>query len=395
MIEKLFCANQELHEEVVNAVLQKQYQFNDSEDSLGRFADIVVKLATHQQTDTPQVTKPWVSVFAADHGVAEEGVSDFPQEMTAQWSESICKGEASINALAQYSKLDIEVIDVGLASDISSHAILEVAKVGQATQNFVKRPAMTQEQMLQAMEAGIAAVERAKDSGVDLFIAGELGVANTTSAIAMVSVLSGKAPIELMAMGRSRVLRRERDKAELIERAIELHKEHLNSPLRIMQHLGGFETAALCGAYIRAAQLGMTIVVDGFMSTVAAWLADLVSRNDQLLHCKSVDMMMDLGQFSVPETLFCICGTCPRLVEWCFFSHQSSVNVHEWVLEILAVDPLMKFEIKTGQAFGAAMAVPLLQQACFVHSYLAKFDSEEEESSKRGYELHDQPPFIH
>ncbi|WEJ61759.1 nicotinate-nucleotide--dimethylbenzimidazole phosphoribosyltransferase [Thiomicrorhabdus lithotrophica] len=373
MIERLFCAHQELNDEAINAVIQKQYEFNSPEDSLGRIAEIVVKLASHQKTINPQVKKPWLSVFVADHGIAVEGVSDFSQEMTAKWSESICKGEAAISGLASFSKLEVDVVDVGLIGNLSSNDSLSVSKIGQGTQNFSKKPAMSQEEMLRAIEVGMQTAEKAKTAGSDLFIAGELGVANTTSAIAMVSVLSGKTPIELMEIGRTRVMRSERDKAELIEKAIDLHKEKLTSPLRILQHLGGFETAALCGAYIRAAQLGMTIIVDGFMSTVAVWLADLVSRNDQLMHCKSVDMMMDLGQFSVPETMFCICGTCPRLVEWCFFSHKSAVNIHGLVLEILAVDPMLTFDMKLGQGTGAVMVLPLLEQACAVHNHLAQF----------------------
>lgn len=393
MIERLFCANQELSDEAISSVIQKQYAFNSPEDSLGRISEIVVKLASHQQTISPQVKKPWLSVFIADHGIAEEDVSDFSQEMTAKWSESICKGEAAINALADYSKLDLEVVDVGLINDLPNHESLTVAKISQGTQNFSKKSAMTQNQMLKAMEVGMVAAENAKAAGADLFIAGELGVANTTSGIAMVSVLSGKTPIELMEIGRTRVMRSERDKADLIERAIALHKEKLTSPLRILQHLGGFETAALCGAYIRAAQLGMTIVVDGFMSTIAVWLADLVSRNDQLMHCKSVDMMMDLGQFSVPETMFCICGNCPRLVEWCFFSHKSVVNVHGLVLEILAIDPMLTFDMRMGQGTGAVMVLPLLEQACTVHNHLSQFIIEDEKLESAD-ELQDNCPFF-
>lgn len=393
MIERLFCANQELNDEAISAVIQKQYAFNSPEDSLGRIAEIVVKLASHQQTVNPQVNKPWVSVFIGDHGIAEDGVSDFSQAMTARWAEAICKGEAAINALANYSNLRLEVVDVGLKSDLLNYDSLTVSKVRQGTHNFSKQAAMTQEEMLRAIEVGMTTAEKAKEAGSDLFIAGELGVANTTSAIAMVSVLSGKTPIELMEVGRNRVMRSERDKAELIEQAIELHREKLTSPLRILQHLGGFETAALCGAYIRAAQLGMTMVVDGFMSTVAVWLADLVSRNDQLMHCKSVDMMMDLGQFSVPETMFCICGTCPRLVEWCFFSHKSAVNIHGLVLEILAVDAMLTFDMKLGQGTGAVMVLPLLEQACVVHNHLSQFVTEDENAQTPG-ESQDNCPFF-
>lgn len=216
----------------------------------------------------------------------------------------------------------------------------------------------------------MAAAERAKEAGADLFVSGEIGVANTTSALAMTAVLSGKPVMELLEIGTKRVMRSERHKAELIEKAIQLHQASLNSPLRILQHLGGYEAAALCGAYIRCAQLGITVVVDGLMATVAAWIADLVSRNDQLLNCESTEQMMDLGKYSVPETLFCICGNCPRLVEWCFFSHQSEERFHALILEILAVDPILQFDMKLGQASGALLAVPLLKQACAAHAHL-------------------------
>jgi len=373
MIEKLFCANQEFNDEAIAAVLEKQYQFAIPEGSLGRLQDMAVRLASHQCSPTPQINKPWVSLFASDHGVFAEDVSESPQEMTAQWVQTFCEGKSAINAMADFSNMSVEMVDVGVVSELAEQPNLLQSKIAAGTQNFTKQAAMSQEQLIQAMEIGMAAAERAKESGADLFISGEVGVANTTSAIAMMSVLSGKEAEELLIMGHSRLMRSDRHKAELIKQALELHKKALTSPLRILQVLGGFETAALCGAYIRCAQLGLTVVVDGFMASVAAWIADLVSRNDQLMHCKSVEMMMDLGKYSVPETLFCICGNCPRLVEWCFFSHQSAENMHELLLEILAVDPIVKFDMRLGLGTGAALVVPIIQQACAVQNHLAKF----------------------
>lgn len=375
MIERLFCANQELNDEAIAKAIEKQYKFDIPGDSMGRLTEIVVKLASHQESAVPQISKPWASIFAADHGVAVEGVSDSPQEKTRQWVENICKGESLVNALVKTDSVQLETIDVGMVSELS-HENLSINRVASGTQNFTKQPAMTQQQMFEAIMVGVEAAERAKEAGSDLFIGGELGVANTTSAIAMVSVLSGKDALELVSIGRERVMRSQKAQAELIQSAIDLHKEQLTSPLRVLQYLGGFETAALCGAYIRSAQLGMSVVVDGFMATVAAWVADLVSRNDQLLHCKSEEMFMDLGQYSVPETMFCICGTCPRLVEWCFFSHLSAVNVHKLVLEILAVDPLIQFDMRVGQASGAVLVIPMLNQACEAHKHLSQYVEE-------------------
>lgn len=366
MIEKLFCANKGFDEQAMAAVYEQLTAATMAEDSLGRLQETAVRLAAHQGVTQPTINKPWLSVFAADHGVYAEDVSDFPQAMTAQWVEAFCKGNSITNHLASYSQASLELINVGAATDLPACEIVNDQKIANGTANFTKQPAMSTEQLISAMEIGIATAERAKQAGADVFIGGSIAVANKPSALAMIAVLSGKTPLELVGMGRKRVMSSDRAVAEVIENAINLHQQQLTSPLRILQHLGGFETAALCGAYIRCAQLGMTIMVDGLMASVAAWIADMVSRNDQLIDCESVDVMMDLGRFSVPETMFCICGTCPRLLEWCFFAHQSAEPVHALVLEILAVEPMLKFEIGFGQGVGAVLAIPLMQQACCV-----------------------------
>ena len=375
MIERLFCANQEVSEEAIEAFLERQANLIKPQGTLGKVDEMAMRLASHQQTAEPCINKSWITIFAADHGIAQEDdLSEYPQDMTDQWVSDICKGKSAINVLAQFSNAELQIVDVGLITKQPNHDGLENKKIALGTANFAKQPAMSQEQLLNAILVGANAVEVAKEQGADLFIGGELGVANTTSAIAMIAVLSGQNPLELLGRGKKRVMRQDRERAAFIQNAITLHQAELTSPLRVLQYLGGFETAALCGAYIRAAQLGITIVVDGLMATTAAWIADLVSRNDQLLHCKSVEMMMDLGRFSIPETLFCICGNCPRLVEWCFFAHQSSENIHEWVLEILAVDAILHFDMHLGQATGAAMVIPLIQQACALNKEIAQLE---------------------
>ena len=391
MIETLFTANQELHDETISKVLEQQYQTGNTEGAMGRVDEIVLKLASHQQNVCPSINKPWVAIFAGDHGVVVEEVSEFEQSQTAEWVKALSEGLSASNALINAQQIPFEIINVGLKTEAVKSQCLVDAKVASGTFNFVNQAAMSQAQMIEAMEAGIAAAERAKEQGADLFISGEVGVANTTSALAMAAVMSGKPVIELLQIGRERVMRSDRHRAEVIDKAIALHKEQLTSPLKILQHLGGYETAALCGAYIRCAQLGLTVVVDGVMSTVAAWIADMVSRNDQLFHCKSIEQMMDLGQYSVPETLFCICGTCPRLVEWCFFAHQSAENFHSLVLEILAVDPILLFDMKLGQASGALLTLPLLKQACLINQHLVNHIDESRLSNNN--EQVDECPF--
>ncbi len=385
MIETLFQANQDFNEEIITPVLEKQFYSTYPEGSLGRVQEMIIRLASQQGSDTPKIHKPWLALFACDHGIASEATAEQPQSMTAAWTEKLLRGQAATNVLVKTNQLNLEVIDVGLVRELNS-VDSEVdfinAKVAPATQDFTQVAAMSQDQLIQAMEVGMKSAERAHAQGSTLFLTGEIGVANEVSALAMVAVLSGKAPLELMEIGREMVMRSDKAIAEQVSTAIELHRAQLTSPLRILQYLGGFETAALCGAYIRCAQLGMTVVVDGYMSTVAAWIADMVSRNDQLMHCKSVEMMMDLGQFSVPETMFCICGNCPRLVEWCFFSQNTANKVQGFVLEILAVDALLDFDMSLGQGLGSALVVPLLRQACDVQQQLAAFTEVPQEDSE-------------
>lgn len=374
-MQRFFCANQELDESVIEAAYLHQQQLTKPEGALGRLEEIAVRLASHQRTAHPEIKKPWISVFAADHGIAQEGVSAFPQVVTQEMVKNFSRGGAAVTVLAQFAKAEFEVVDVGVLEDVSPLPNLLSARVAAGTQNFVKQPAMSESELFAAMQVGADAVERANASGADLFIAGEMGIGNTTSATAMTALLSGKSVGELTGEGTGISFRQKKHKTQIIEQAIALHQAQLTSPLRVLQYLGGFEIAAMTGAYIRCAQLGMTAVVDGLIASVAAWVGDFVSRNDQLANCPSEEKIWDLGKYSMPETLFCTCGSCPRLVDWCFFAHQSAEPAHQVILEALGVEPLLNFEMRLGEASGAALVIPLLQQACALHNQMATFES--------------------
>ncbi|CAN8140236.1 Nicotinate-nucleotide--dimethylbenzimidazole phosphoribosyltransferase [uncultured Thiomicrorhabdus sp.] len=353
----------------------RQMQLTKPEGSLGILEEIVVRLAGMQATANPKIEKPWISVFAADHGIAGEGVSAYPQVVTQEMVKNFCNGGAAINVLANFAKADFEVIDVGVINDLAPLPHLVSARIAAGTENFLHQAAMSQEQMLQALQIGADAVDRAKNSNADLFICGEMGIGNTTAATAIAAVLSGKPVSELVGEGTGISFRQKKQKAEFIEQAIMKHQAQLTSPLRVLQILGGFEIAAMTGAYLRGAQIGMPMVVDGLIASVAAWVADFIARNDQLANCDSIEKMMELGKYSIPETLFCTCGSLPRITEWCFFAHQSAEPAHEMILEALGGTPLLQFEMRLGEASGAALVIPLLQQACALHNQMATFDS--------------------
>lgn len=364
-------------EQIQHAAYARQMQLTKPEGSLGMLEEIVVRLAGMQGTVNPQIHKPWISVFAADHGIAGEGVSAFPQVVTQEMVKNFSNGGAAISVLAHFSKAEFEVVDVGVLNDLAPLEHLVSARVAAGTKNFLEKPAMTQEQMLQALQVGSDAVDRAKESGADLFICGEMGIGNTTSATAIAAVLSGKSPKNLVGEGTGIGFRQKKQKAELIAKAIQTHQAQLTSPLRVLQILGGFEIAAMTGAYLRGAQIGMPMVVDGLIASVAAWIADFVARNDQLANCESIEQMIEQGKYSIPETLFCTCGSLPRISEWCFFGHQSAEPAHETILEALGGTPLLQFGMRLGEASGAALVIPLLQQACALHNQMATFEQAE------------------
>lgn len=372
--EEFFCANQELDEESMGAAYLHQQQLTKPEGALGRLEEIALRLASHQKTANPDIKQPWISVFAADHGIAAENVSAFPQVVTQEMVKNFSRGGAAISVLAKFANARFEVVDVGVLEDLAPLEHLVSDRVAAGTQNFAKQAAMSEQQLFAAMLVGAKAVERAKAAGADLFIAGEMGIANTTSSTAMTAILSGKSVAELVGEGTGIGFRQKKHKQEVIEQAIALHEAQLTSPLRVLQYLGGFEIAAMTGAYIRCAQLGMTAVVDGVIASVAAWVGDYISRNDQLKNCAALEKVWNLGKYSMPETLFCTCGSCPRLVDWCFFAHKSVEPAHEVILEALGVEPLLNFEMRLGEASGAALVIPLLQQACALHNQMATFE---------------------
>jgi len=378
MVEKLFCANKTLDESSIEAAMRQQYLLAKPEASLGKLEGIAIQLSGQQASVTPKVQSPFVTVFLSDHGIQVEDISENPPSMALNAIQQMEKGNAAFSVLAKQHQAQVDLVNVGLVTDVDASLPVTQSVIAKGTQHFVEHPAMTQSQMIDAIMVGVNAAEKAHSAGSDLFIAGEIAVGNTTSAIAMVSILSGKTPEELLSMGKTRLFRSEKRKADMINQAINQHQANLTSPLKVLQHLGGFETAAMCGAYLRCAQLGITILVDGLMASTAAWIADLVSRNDQLVECQSVEDMMLLGQYSVPETMFCICGDCPRLLEWCFFGHQSEIAAHALVLDILAREPLLTLEMKLGQATGALVALPILHQACLLHNEMAQNEAPDE-----------------
>jgi len=320
--------------------LYKQSQLTKPQGSLGVLEDIATRLAAMQKTESPSIERVWVSIFAADHGIAEEGVSAFPQIVTTEMVKNFVNEGAAVNVLSRFVCAQFEVVDVGLLKAVELDGIV-VERAGHGTANFAKQAAMTETQLNAALLVGKRAVKRAIEQNTQLFIAGEMGIANTSSATAIAMALTGLTAEQLTGAGTGLAAHAILHKSQVIQKALNLHQQELKTPLKILQYLGGFEIAALVGAYIYAAQKGLPILIDGFISSVAALLA--VNINSQIQ-------------------------------SWLFYAHQSQEKGHRLVLEHLQARALLDLNMRLGEGSGAVIAVPLLQMACKLHNEMATFE---------------------
>jgi len=322
------------------AALSHQKQLTKPLGALGELENIAVRLAAMQASNKPSIDKVWISLFAADHGIANANVSAFPQAVTAEMVKNFVRGGAAISVLAQLYQAQLEIIDVGVASDLSKLTIIH-QKIAYGTANFLNQSAMTENQLQDALKAGKDAIKRASADNSQLFIAGEMGIANTSSATAIACKLLNLNAKQLTGAGTGLKDKEIQHKAAIIQQALENKKEIPPIPLEILQYFGGFEIAALVGAYIAAAQNSLPVLVDGFICTVAALVAKRIN---------------------------------PDLKQWLFYAHCSHEQGHQLILDELQAKPLLNLNMRLGEASGAAVAIPLLRSACALHSKMATFE---------------------
>ena len=322
------------------AALARQGQLTKPPGALARLEDIAVQLAALQGVERPQLQRIHISVFASDHGVAAEGVSVFPQAVTAEMVRNFARGGAAISVLAKQLSATLEVINLGTVSVVEALPGVRDERIAAGTANFSQQAAMTETQLAAALQSGRDAVLRAKQSGAQLFIGGEMGIANTTAASAIGCVLLQIAPVLLSGPGTGLDSNGVAHKARVIEQAIALHHLSHANPLAALRHVGGFEIAGLCGAYIAAAQQDLPVLVDGFISSVAALAAVRIN---------------------------------PAVRNWLLFGHTSAEPGHQRVLAALDAQPVLQLGMRLGEGSGAAVAVPILQLACALHNGMATF----------------------
>ncbi|MFX3623856.1 MAG: nicotinate-nucleotide--dimethylbenzimidazole phosphoribosyltransferase [Ectobacillus sp.] len=309
--------------------------------SLGRLEEIAIELAEMTSEPFPVVAPPGVIVFAADHGIVNEGVSAFGQEVTAQMVMNFLHGGAAINVFSKQIGAAFEVVDVGIAADIAADGAVR-RKVRYGTANFCEQDAMTRQEAQKAIAVGYERAENMIARGSKCLILGEMGIGNTTASSAILAVLSGQSLDRLVGRGTGIAPERIAHKQAVIARAIAARKPDRYDPVDILAKVGGLEIAAMAGAMLAGAAHRIPILVDGFICTVAALLAKEL---------------------------------CSTASEYMIVGHRSVEAGHDIAIGLLGKKPLLDLGLRLGEGSGAAVAFPILRSATLMLKEMATFAS--------------------
>lgn len=329
-----------LQEAMQTAALERQGQLTKPPGSLGELEAMAVRLAAMQGVEKPSVDKAQIVVFAGDHGVTEEGVSAFPQVVTGEMIKNFSTGGAAISVLAQQQGAEFEVVNVGTVVDLPALEHVVDATVMKGTANFAHQAAMSPAQLAAALQVGKEAAERAHQKGATVFIGGDMGIGNTSAATALSAWVLDDDANNHVGPGTGLDAAGVSHKGQVIAAALAKHKAAMTSPLAALQYVGGLEIAALVGAYVRSAQLGMAILVDGFITTSAALIAAQIQ---------------------------------PQITAWMFFSHASAEPGHQAMVKALGAKPILDLGMRLGEGSGAGVALSILKSACATHNHMATF----------------------
>jgi len=308
--------------------------------SLGRLERLAIELGLAQGSVNPCPDPARIVVFAADHGVASEGVSAFPAEVTAQMVGNFLAGGAAVAVLGRQARAELEVVDVGVAADLSAHEGLVHDKVARGTANLRVRAAMTHEQLDAALAAGRRAVVRAVDAGARTLLLGEMGIGNTTAAAVLTGLLCEAQAEPVTGRGTGVDDRALATKRAVVAAALARVGDLGGDPLECLREVGGFEIGALVGAMLEAPAHRLVVLVDGYIVTAAALLA---------------------------------CRLRPSTRRQLVFAHRSAEPGHRLALAALEAEPLLDLELRLGEGSGAVLALPLLRAACTVLAEMATF----------------------
>jgi len=318
----------------------KQDKLTKPQGSLGRLEELSVQLAGIQGKAIPQIRHKAIITMAADHGVVAEGVSAFPQEVTAQMVSNFLGGGAGINVIARQVGARVIVVDMGVATEPEPNPQLLSRKVAFGTQNMSQGPAMTREEAIRAIETGIEVVTTEITKGLDIIGTGDMGIGNTTASSAICAVMTGKSVAEVTGRGTGITDEQLRHKIKVIDRALAVNHPDPKQPLDALAKIGGFEIGGLAGVMLAAAAHHVPVVIDGFISGAAALIAAALS---------------------------------PPLKDSLIVAHTSAEAGHQLLLRYLGLKPLVDLGMRLGEGTGAALGIFLAETAARILDEMSTF----------------------
>jgi nicotinate-nucleotide--dimethylbenzimidazole phosphoribosyltransferase len=330
-----------LDESAMQAARVRQNTLTKPRGSLGRLEELSIRLAGMKADPLPAVERKAVIVMAADHGVAREGVSAYPPEVTAQMVLNFLGGGAAINVLARQAGARVTVVDIGVAAEFAPLPGLIRRKVMCGTRDFAQGPAMTRLEAEQAVQVGIDVLNEEAARGLDIVATGDMGIGNTTASSAIVAALTGLPVAQVVGRGTGIDDQGLARKINVIEQAFAVNQPDANDPMDVLQKVGGLEIAGLTGVTIAAASQHIPVVVDGFISTAAAMIA---------------------------------VGLAPDVHDYLISAHQSVEIGHRAMLRYLNLLPLLDLNMRLGEGTGAALAFHLIEASTRILREMATFD---------------------
>jgi nicotinate-nucleotide--dimethylbenzimidazole phosphoribosyltransferase len=339
-IEKVVASIKPVDSALLDRAQKRLDNLTKPRGSMGRLEEIAKKTVAITGKEKPSFDKKVIFTLAGDHGVAKQGVSAFPQEVTPQMVENFLRGGAGINVLARHIGARVVVCDIGVGTEIPPREGLAIHKVGPGTKDMTSGPAMTREEAVKSVETGIDILEAELEKGVDIAGTGDMGIANTTPSSAICSLMTGASVEEVTGRGTGIDDSRLKHKINVIKKAIDLNKPDRNDPIDVLSKVGGFEIGGIAGIILACASRSIPVVIDGFISGAGALIAY---------------------------------GLAPKACDYILPSHESEEIGHRKMLEKIGLRAYLDLNLRLGEGTGAALAMNLIDAGVKIHNEMATF----------------------
>ncbi len=329
-----------LDERAISAARARQDILTKPAGSLGTLEEISTKVAGITGNAMPKMKDKVIITMAGDHGVTDDGVSAYPKEVTAQMVYNFLNDGAAINVLARHAGARVVIVDMGVAVDFT-HERLVAKKIAYGTANMAKGPAMSYEDAVRSIEAGIEVFESEAKKGVDIIGVGDMGIGNTTSSSAIVAVITGEDVEKVTGRGTGIDDAGLEKKIAVIEEAIRVNKPNIKDAIDVLAKVGGFEIGGMAGVILAAASHRVPVVIDGFISGTAALVAY---------------------------------GLAPAVKDYMIAAHRSVERGHSVTLDYIGLKPLLDLDMRLGEGTGAALGISIVDAACKILGEMATFE---------------------